>query len=263
MAFDTGKSKELTDEFPRTLRTRSRRRAAVRSVVARRSRTAMNGDDGRAMSDQSNRLAAPGIHAIVLGLHLPAGAIGPEAVESDVRVFLVEHANGYVLIDTGLAADPSPIGDRLAELNAGWADVSDILLTHGHPDHTGGLPLVRELAPAATVWGSPDDRYAGATSPLYDSARVRGLEVVSLPGHTPGHVGFVETTTGAVFAGDAVGSADGRLLLAPAMFTVDAAQAARSLQRLATVVTNRLILNHGAEVEDPRRALLELIARTI
>ena len=191
------------------------------------------------------------IHSIPMSLYLPAGAVGPEPVETDVRAFLVEHAHGLTLIDTGLTAEPTSIGDRLAELGAEWSDVSDVLLTHDHPDHTGGLARVRELAHSATVWASPADRFTGDTSPLSEGMTVRGLDVLSLPGHTPGHLGLIDTTTGAVLAGDAVGGSAGRLSPAPEMFTADLEQATRSLHRLAEVTTSRLIPSHGAEVEDP------------
>lgn len=202
------------------------------------------------------------IHPIIMAVHLPAGALGPEPVESDVRAFLVQHPAGFTLIDTGMSAEPAMIGDRLADLGAQWSDVTDVLLTHDHPDHTTGLPRVRELAPTATVWGSPADSFAGAVSPLAHGTQVNGLEVLTLPGHTAGHLGFIDTTTGTVFAGDAVGSAHGHLSPAPAMFTADAAEATRSLQRLADATTSRLITSHGDEVDTPGQALRDLLAGT-
>ncbi|WP_456846441.1 MBL fold metallo-hydrolase [Cellulomonas sp. P5_C6] len=202
------------------------------------------------------------IHPIPMTLHIPAGMAGPEAVELDVRAFLVEHPDGFALIDTGMAAEPDAIRSRLDELGAAWSDVTDVLLTHHHPDHTGGLARIRELAPAATVWASPLDDYVGPVSSVSDGDTVRGLRVLALPGHTPGHLGLVHVADGAVFAGDAVGVADGRLVPAPEQFTADAARAAQSVRRLAEHVGSRVLFSHGPEIDDPAGALRDLIART-
>jgi glyoxylase-like metal-dependent hydrolase (beta-lactamase superfamily II) len=191
-------------------------------------------------------------------LRLPAGAFGPEPVEADVRAFLVDYGRGLVLIDTGFADEPASIEQKLAELGAGWSDVSDVLLTHDHPDHTGGLARIRELAPAAVIRGDTADHFEGPVAPLSEGMLIRTLEVLGLPGHTPGHVGFIDTSTGAVFAGDAVGSVDGSLVRSPDMFTADREQAERSLLRLAEVTTSRLLPSHGAEVADPVGAIRAL-----
>ena len=199
------------------------------------------------------------IHAVPMILHIPAGLAGPEAVDADVRAFLIEHPDGITLIDTGMAAEPAAIGDRLAALGADWSDVSDVLLTHNHPDHTGGLARIRDLAPAATVWASPLDHHVGTLSPLAEGTTVRGLRVLPLPGHTPGHVGLIHTSDGAVLAGDAVGVIDGRLGPAPEQFTADRARAARSMHTLADAVTSRVLFSHGPEIDNPASALLELL----
>lgn len=200
------------------------------------------------------------IHPVPMTLQIPAGLAGPEPVEVDVRAFLVEHSTGLTLIDTGMAGEPSAISDRLAQLGADWSDVTDVVLTHNHPDHTGGLARVRDLAPTSTVWASPLDQHIGTLSPLSEGIAVRGLEVLALPGHTPGHIGLIHTD-GTVFAGDTVGVTDGRLAPAPEQFTADPVQAAVSLHRLAEVASLRLLFNHGPEIDDPVPALQGLISR--
>jgi glyoxylase-like metal-dependent hydrolase (beta-lactamase superfamily II) len=202
------------------------------------------------------------IHPVPMHLHIPAGLAGPEAVEVDVRAFLVEHPAGFTLIDTGMAPEPSAIGNRLAELGAQWTDVSDVVLTHNHPDHTGGLAQVRELAPKATVWASPLDPHVGLLSPLSEGVTVRGLRALALPGHTPGHIGLIHAIDGTVFAGDTVGVTDGRLVPAPERFTADLGQATLSMRRLAEVTGSRLLFSHGPEIGNPVSALHELLDRT-
>lgn len=89
-----------------------------------------------------------------------------------------------------------------------------ILLTHGHPDH------VYHLHEAGEAWLHPADHpmvIAGIPGicapvsdakllPLADGQRIelgkRALKVLSLPGHTPGSVLFLEEASGLLFVGD-------------------------------------------------------------
>ena len=67
----------------------------------------------------------------------------------DVRCFLVPHASGVVLVDTGVPGTIERIRAGLDRLGARWADVTDIVLTHKHFDH------VASLTEAVALAGSP------------------------------------------------------------------------------------------------------------
>jgi glyoxylase-like metal-dependent hydrolase (beta-lactamase superfamily II) len=108
---------------------------------------------------------------------------------------------------------------------------------------------VGRLAPGATLWGNPADGYGRAVSPLVEGDSVRGLRVLQTPGHTPGHISLVTEDSGVLLVGDAFGSQDGRLVRPPARFTADAAEAERSLRRIAGLTPTRMLLAHGAEVD--------------
>jgi hydroxyacylglutathione hydrolase len=105
-------------------------------------------------------------------------------------------------------------------------EVWHLLQTHGHIDHVSGLKETKELLPAALLYLHPDDL------PVYDSvseqSRMFGvdcdlplpdidkhledgmtitvgeidLEVVHTPGHSPGHVIFVNRQHQFVIGGD-------------------------------------------------------------
>jgi glyoxylase-like metal-dependent hydrolase (beta-lactamase superfamily II) len=96
-------------------------------------------------------------HPVVIDMHIPAGMLGPDPVDMDVRCFVVPHGSGVVLVDTGVEPDRGRIAAGLAAAGAAWADVSDVVLTHNHPDHVGGLAEVRRRARQATVWGGADE----------------------------------------------------------------------------------------------------------
>ena len=195
---------------------------------------------------------------IVMPLQLPAGIVGPEPLDADVRAFLVRDGNRMILVDTGMQAEGAHLDAALAAASASWADVSDVVLTHHHPDHIGALDHVNAQAPKATVWSG--DQLPGA-NPVSDGDRVGALRVMHTPGHTPGHICLVDDDTGDVFVGDCVGTFGAELQRAPAVFTADAAEAERALQRLADQGGRRMYFSHGAEIDDPWAALGALLGR--
>jgi glyoxylase-like metal-dependent hydrolase (beta-lactamase superfamily II) len=199
------------------------------------------------------------IEPVVMDVHLPAGVAGPEPLDFDVRCFLVPHASGIVLVDTAMSGSISLIEAGLEGLGAGWTDISDVVLTHHHPDHTGGLVEVIARAPQAVVWAGPPDQpsiaFDGQMLALTEGIRVRGLRVLETPGHTPGHCSLIDDEASIVIAGDVVGSRAGALTRGPAAFTADLDTAERSLRRLAQLSADRMVLSHGDEVPDSFEAL--------
>jgi hydroxyacylglutathione hydrolase len=94
-----------------------------------------------------------------------------------------------------------------AALNAtGWR-LSDILVTHHHADHTGGIAELkgrhrcRVVAPAGEAARIP---LVDATVRENDKVRVGALEarVLETPGHTAGHISYVFPTDKLAFVGD-------------------------------------------------------------
>jgi glyoxylase-like metal-dependent hydrolase (beta-lactamase superfamily II) len=96
----------------------------------------------------------------------------------------------------GLAAviDPGHDPDRLHAIAAehGWT-ITEILVTHGHDDHVGGVARLVELTGAA-VWAGAGERLSGVR-PLADHQRIPvghvTIEALSTPGHTCDHYCFL------------------------------------------------------------------------
>lgn len=71
---------------------------------------------------------------------LSAGSVAPgvhRLGDAVVNFYLVEHPDGLVLVDAGVPAHHRALCDRLAALGAVPGDLRAVLITHGHPDHTG------------------------------------------------------------------------------------------------------------------------------
>ena len=67
-----------------------------------------------------------------------------------VNAFLIDH-DGLTLIDTGTPGSAPRILAAVAELGRRPADITQILVTHLHGDHTGSLAALK-AATGATVW---------------------------------------------------------------------------------------------------------------
>lgn len=198
----------------------------------------------------------PSIHAVPFELQLPPG-LEEGAVTSDVRCFLVSHASGVALVDAGLPGSADAICAALDGLSADWSDVTDIVVTHAHFDHVGGLSAVLSQAPAATLRSSVAEASAVEAAaggrqvrPLESGAAVAGLTVVLTPGHTPGHLCLLSADDGVLLAGDVVGCIAGALVRAPSMFTDDAVLAEQSIREMASLGVTRLLTSHGDELMD-------------
>lgn len=119
-------------------------------------------------------------------------------------------ADNYIwLVSTGVrqcaVVDPGDAEPVLNALRIGELELTDILLTHHHPDHTGGVEkLVKETG--ASVYG-PDDPRVGPVSRAVrhgETLELRGpglaFEVIGVPGHTTSHIAFFGY--GCLFCGD-------------------------------------------------------------
>ena len=136
-----------------------------------------------------------------------------------------------IVVDPG---DAQPVFDALAHHKL---QLAAILVTHHHPDHTGGVAALH-AATGATVWGPARERIPEPFTPLVqgDIAQALGLrfEVIDVPGHTAGHIAYFLPASAAqapvLFCGDTLFSGGcGRL------FEGTPAQMLASLDALAAL----------------------------
>jgi glyoxylase-like metal-dependent hydrolase (beta-lactamase superfamily II) len=207
------------------------------------------------------------VEPIVTEMQVPAGMLGPDPVAIDTRCFLVSHTEGVILIDVGPPGSLQAIDEALVRIGAALSDVSDVVLTHSHIDHTGGLADVIDRVPGVVIRAGAGDvgdihlLDGGDVSvvPSREGDRVRDLEVIETPGHTPGHISLLDRASSLLIAGDAVGNDRGALSFGPPAFTSDMAQARSSLERVESLALDRVLFAHGPEVEDPSAAIRDLL----
>jgi glyoxylase-like metal-dependent hydrolase (beta-lactamase superfamily II) len=115
--------------------------------------------------------------------------------------------------------------------------------------------------------------YPGAktkpTRTLSPGDRVGSLEVVASPGHTPGHVAFLDTRDRTLICGDAFSTLGGvettarvnRRFPLPTLATWHRPKALESARALRALEPARLAPGHGKVVESPLAAMDAAIAR--
>ncbi len=148
------------------------------------------------------------------------------AFEDNYIWALVDDDGNAVIVDPGDAA-PVLAASRLGMWPAG------VLVTHHHPDHSGGLAALRQRWPTLPVFAPGDPRIPHATERVGEGSRfsLNGWEfkVLAVPGHTLSHIAF-HGAEGHLFCGDTLFSMGcGRL------FEGTPAQMLASLDRLAAL----------------------------
>ena len=208
-----------------------------------------------------------------------------------VNAYLVAEDDGLTLVDTMLPRSQDAILAAARELGL---PIARIALTHAHGDHVGSLDALAAALPQAEISISSRDARLLAGDMSLDAGEAQGkprgsfpkietrpgrllepgdrvgsLEVVAAPGHTPGHVAFLDTRDRTLIAADAYSTLGGVETTAkmnprfplPAFATWDRPTALRSAKALRTLDPARMAVGHGNVVESPAAAMDRAIAR--
>jgi len=202
------------------------------------------------------------------------------------------HDEEPTIVETGPTTSVEPVTEGLASLGVGPSDLAHVVLTHIHLDHAGGVGRLAAAFPRTSIWvherGAPhladptklvasakrvygEERMAEWFGPvdavpadrlkaMADGDRIqlrsRDLEVLYTPGHASHHVALVDSETGAVLTGDALGIHVPDLpVLRPATPPPDfnLELALDSIERIRSRATTLLLFAHFGPIRDVDR----------
>jgi N-acyl homoserine lactone hydrolase len=206
-----------------------------------------------------------------------------KSMEMAENCYLIHHAQGWLLWDTGIPdsiasmpnglAPPDPraihwhvtktLGSQLEMLGVKPAEIKFVGISHSHPDHIGNLGMFPQstvlVQKAEYDWTAPFGQklrdVASGVKKLegdYDAFGDGSVTLLATPGHTPGHQSLLVKLpkTGAiVLSGDAVhfqSNWDNRRV--PSI-NADKDKTVASMQRIADVMATehaKLWINHDA-----------------
>jgi glyoxylase-like metal-dependent hydrolase (beta-lactamase superfamily II) len=201
------------------------------------------------------------------------------------------------LIDTGARGSGQRVLNAVKALGRSPDEIANILITHYHVDHVGGLAEIQRHVPARTgVHLLEADQVANADLPNpfqhptlakvmqpfvdahHEGERPRvdvvledgdelpvlgGLRVVHAPGHTAGSITLHFPNRGALIVGDAMQYKFGRLMLPSKLFTEDMRAARSSIRKLATLDFDVLCFSHFRPIVSDASRAVRLFARSL
>jgi glyoxylase-like metal-dependent hydrolase (beta-lactamase superfamily II) len=113
-------------------------------------------------------------------------------------VSLVRSGDAVVVIDPGMVPDRSAILDPLEQLGVSVDQVTDVILSHHHPDHTMNIALLPRVQ-VHDHWATyENDRWVSRPAEGFEVAA--GITLLETPGHTPQDITTLVSTEEGVFA---------------------------------------------------------------
>jgi glyoxylase-like metal-dependent hydrolase (beta-lactamase superfamily II) len=196
------------------------------------------------------------------------------------------------IVETGPTTSAEHVRAGLDRLGIGRSDLAHIVVTHIHLDHAGGVGTLCDWFPKATVWvherGAPhladptrlvasatrvygDERMKSLFGPvesvppqrihsIADGAALefggRALTAIATPGHASHQVALVDSATGVVFTGDALGIHPPDIpMLRPATPPpeYDLELAIESIEKIRSLAGELVLFSHFGPVRDVDR----------
>ncbi len=201
------------------------------------------------------------------------------------NTYIIVDSDGLTLIDTGLPGSHKKILAYISDRGFSAKDLVRIILTHSDIDHVGGAATLKRLS-GARVYASAIEAAAIAKGTASRVIRPRslsrrlfmsvarrffrpepvqtdviltegqllpvlgGLQVLTTPGHTPGHISLFSRSTGVLFVGDSIVSRDTGLVGSVPANTWDSEQAADSVRKQAALGARVVCSGHGPVVSE-------------
>jgi glyoxylase-like metal-dependent hydrolase (beta-lactamase superfamily II) len=181
------------------------------------------------------------------------------------------------LVDAGLPWNTGHILKYIRKIGRKPEELSHLLITHAHPDHTGSAGKIVRKTGAQVVAHHADTKNRGNGAslsyigvfgalpvpvPFFERVPVAtlvkegdvlpvagGVRVIHTPGHTSGSVCFLEEGTKTLFSGDTIFSNGDRISRSVPFPGYDAEKYRTSLARLATLDFEAVCGGHGTPLK--------------
>jgi glyoxylase-like metal-dependent hydrolase (beta-lactamase superfamily II) len=164
--------------------------------------------DGQNPVPNDNKVFGVGLTPQAVAAPLTAAGQPADPIMLEIHPLLVRNGARTMLFDTGLGAGKGQLMQSLQTAGVDPASITDVMISHGHPDHVGGLVADGALAfPNAAIRMSEAEWASMRANPeMADLVRVitpkvqafrpgdevaPGVEAQDTAGHTPGHVAYL------------------------------------------------------------------------
>jgi hydroxyacylglutathione hydrolase len=198
-----------------------------------------------------------------------------------------------ILIDTGLPRTSKKILSYIQDtLKRNPSELSTIILSHYHIDHTGNVCELKNLSGAKVAVHEADADFVAGKKPhpapkgrlglpyrllgiffrpafvepdirLKNGDTIAGLTCIHTPGHTPGSICLLDPVTKVLFAGDILKYDGEKISAAPPQFTMDSEEAQRSITMIATLDFNILLCGHGIPLKSGVAEKVRIFAQSL
>ncbi|MCB0030188.1 MAG: MBL fold metallo-hydrolase [Anaerolineales bacterium] len=213
------------------------------------------------------------------------------------RVYLIRDEDGLTIIDGSIPPAARSLQRQLEGAGFQLRDIRRILLTHAHPDHVGAIPFLLANSDAELICSELEAPVARGEMPIPSPSRAElrglaklarppqttlpnmkvsrtvadgawlpeilgGMQVVSTPGHAPGHLSFWQPERKILFAGDSLFNFR-HMSLPWSFLTVDMATAQQSVRKLAQLDPDMICFGHGRPLKEGATGRLRALASSL
>lgn len=211
------------------------------------------------------------------------------------NVYLIDNGSSFDLIDSAMFKETDKLVAKIEEAGFKIENLDKIILTHCHCDHIGGAAELVRCTGAKILAQKEDIPYIlqkKVISGSYHHMMIQeqtymkqfncviqkvdtvlinknvidtlgGLEVIHVPGHTPGSIALYQPEKKIMFFGDVLrnNKTKGLVIGVPEKFNFDTVQTIKDARLLMKYPIDIALFGHGAPITDNMKSLF-LTART-
>ncbi len=186
------------------------------------------------------------------------------------NVYLIVKDKELVVVDTGTAGNAKKTVKYIQNIGRSPSEVSTIILTHYHMDHSGSAKALKDLTDAKVAVSAEDAEIVEGKKPypkprnlllrvasfikpepvevdlrLKDGDEIGKLKVIATPGHTEGSIMLLDTERKVLFTGDTLRFDGEKVTSGPKHFTWDETKEKESAQKIASFEFDVMLPGHG------------------